>query len=155
MKFSLSFLFFLVFSSFFSQLKVKNKAPLSTHSMRSTQQTEYSLEQLKQKNGLLVIFSCNSCPFVVGSDDFPGWEQQYDSLFTLASQNTIGMVLINSNEGKREGADSYEEMVKHGQAMKYQMPYLMDTKSVLADAFGARTTPHVYLFDETLTLIYS
>ncbi len=155
MKFSLSLLFFLVFSSFFSQLKVKNKAPLSTLSMRSTQQTEYSLEQLKQKNGLLVIFSCNSCPFVVGSDDFPGWEQQYDSLFTLASQNAIGMVLINSNEGKREGADSYEEMVKHGQAMKYQMPYLMDTKSVLADAFGARTTPHVYLFDETLTLIYT
>ncbi|MFM7566527.1 MAG: redoxin family protein [Flavobacteriales bacterium] len=155
MKFFFSLLFFFVFSPFFSQLKVKNKAPLSTLSMRSTQQADYRLEQLIQKNGLLVIFSCNSCPFVVGSDDFPGWEKQYDTLYALAQQNQIGMVLLNSNEGKREGADSFEEMMRHAASMNYRMPYLVDVNSVIADAFGAKTTPHVYLFDETLTLIYT
>jgi hypothetical protein len=62
---------------------------------------------------------------------------------------------VNSNEGKRAQADSYEEMIKHAKEQNYTMPYVVDEKAALADAFGARTTPHVYFFDQTFKLIYT
>ena len=64
------------------------------------------------------------------------------------------MALINSNEAKREGDDSMSEMKKHAKDQKYLSPYLVDEKSALADAFGARTTPHVFLFDNNMKLVY-
>lgn len=138
-----------------AQLRINDKAPMQNVEMKSVNGTLYSLSSLKKDNGLIVIFSCNSCPFVVGSDDFPGWEMQYDSLNNEALANNIGFVLVNSNEGKRAQADSYEEMIKHAKEENYTMPYVVDEKAALADAFGARTTPHVYFFDQSLTLLYT
>lgn len=138
-----------------AQLQINDKAPLQNRDMKSVNGTTYNLTGLKKDNGLIVIFSCNSCPFVVGSDDFPGWEKQYDSLYNAASDNKIGFVLVNSNEGKRAQADSYEEMIKHAKEQNYTMPYVVDEQSELANAFGAKTTPHVYFFDQTFKLIYT
>ena len=64
------------------------------------------------------------------------------------------MVLINSNEGKRADEDSFEAMQKHAKEMGYTMSYLLDKNSVLANAFGANRTPHVYLLDKDLKLVY-
>ena len=64
------------------------------------------------------------------------------------------MVLINSNEAKRDNHDSMEAMQSHSKEQGYSMPYLMDSKHALADAFGALKTPHVYLLDQDMTLIY-
>ena len=58
-----------------------------------------------KENGVIVVFSCNTCPFVVGSSYFPGWENQYNALHSLAQNNDLGFVLINSNEAKRDGVD--------------------------------------------------
>lgn len=138
-----------------AQLRIKDKAPMQQIEMKSVNGSMYTLNSLKKDKGLVVIFSCNSCPFVVGSDDFPGWEKQYDSLYNEALINNIGFVLVNSNEGKRTQADSYEEMIKHAKEQNYTMPYVVDEQSVLANAFGAKTTPHVYFFDQTLSLIYT
>ena len=138
-----------------AQLQSNDKAPLQNRDMKSVNGTTYNLTGLKKDNGLIVIFSCNSCPFVVGSDDFPGWEKQYDSLYNAASENNIGFVLVNSNEGKRAQADSYEEMIKHAKEQNYTMPYVVDDQAELANAFGAKTTPHVYFFDQTFKLIYT
>jgi thioredoxin-related protein len=147
---------FIVFSlSAWAQLRVKDKAPMQQIDMKSVNGSMYNLNNLKKEKGLVVVFSCNSCPFVVGSDDFPGWEKQYDSLYNEALANDIGFVLVNSNEGKRNQADSYEEMVKHAKEQNYTMTYLVDEQAALANAFGAKTTPHVYFFDQTLTLIYT
>jgi hypothetical protein len=63
-------------------------------------------------------------------------------------------VLVNSNEGKRKGADSMEEMKKHAADKNYNSFYAIDENSVLANAFGAKTTPHVYLFDKDMKLVY-
>ncbi|MBM3164527.1 MAG: redoxin family protein [Bacteroidetes bacterium] len=149
------YVFWLSFFTCFSQLKIKDKAPLQNQSLRCIDETTLSLFDGKKKNGIVVIFTCNSCPFVVGSDDFPGWEQQYDSLYLAAQANEIGFILVNSNEGKRNQADSFEEMKKRALEHNYKMPYLLDNQSQLADAYGAKTTPHVYFFDEDLTLIYT
>jgi hypothetical protein len=135
-------------------LKKGEKAPLASQEMRNIDNTILTLEKLKKDNGLLVVFSCNTCPFVVGSSDFPGWEKQYNDLNTLASDAKIGMVLINSNEAKRDDEDSFEAMRIQAKKQQYSMPYLVDNNSILADAFGAKTTPHVYLFDSNLKLVY-
>jgi hypothetical protein len=65
------------------------------------------------------------------------------------------MVLINSNEAKRKGDDSLEKMKKHASDKGYKMKYVVDKNHVLADAFGAKTTPHIFLFDKDLKLIYT
>lgn len=136
-------------------LKIGKKAPLSSMKMVSTNGDSLTLDSLKLQKGLLVVFSCNTCPFVVGTEDFAGWEKQYNDLNALAMKSNVGMVLINSNEAKREGDDSMLKMKERAKLMKYSMPYLLDKESKLADAFGAKTTPHVFLFDQELKLIFA
>ena len=106
------------------------------------------LRQEMKMNGLLVVFSCNTCPFVLQ------WENRYNELYELCAENEIGMVLINSNEAKRTGDDSLEKMKEKANAEGYKMPYLMDEGHLVADAFGARTTPHVFMFDKNAMLAY-
>jgi hypothetical protein len=118
-------------------------------------QGKMAIKDYKKEKGLVVVFSCNTCPFVVGTPDFPGWERQYNDLFDKASKMNIGFVLVNSNEGKRAKDDSSEEMKKHADEKGYNMPYLLDVNSAFANSLEAKTTPHVYLFNEDLKLVYS
>jgi peroxiredoxin len=136
------------------QFEIGKVAPMTTVEMPNIDNSMQTLEKLKMKNGLLVVFSCNTCPFVVGSSDFAGWEKQYNEIHTLSQKAEIGMVLINSNEGKRVDEDSFEAMQKHAKELGYSMPYLLDKNAALADAFGANRTPHVYLLDKDLKLVY-
>ncbi|MEJ6776384.1 MAG: redoxin family protein [Crocinitomicaceae bacterium] len=138
----------------YNGLNLGDRMPMSNLNMMGVSETGYSLESLKKRKGLIVVFSCNTCPFVVGNDNFEGWEKQYDNLNKLASKKEIGFVLVNSNEGKRDGNDSFEEMIKHAKKARYEMPYVVDEKSKLADAFGAKTTPHVFVFDKNDALVY-
>lgn len=153
--------FFFICSSFVSSnkgnkgLKVGKKAPMSDVKLQDIDNSMKSLNELKLDNGLLVVFSCNTCPFVVGNDHFAGWEVQYNELNALALDKKVGMVLINSNEAKRVNEDSFEAMKLHATQKGYTMPYLVDTDSKMADAFGAKTTPHVYLFDKNMKLVYT
>lgn len=135
-------------------LKIGDKAPLAKEKLKSVQNKELSLSDLNGKNGLVVVFSCNSCPFVVGSDSFEGWEVQYNDLHAFAKEKNFEMVLINSNEAKRSADDSFDEMIKRANQKGYTMNYLLDVNSKFANAFGAKTTPHVFVFDKDLSLQY-
>jgi hypothetical protein len=137
-----------------AQMKIGDKALMLDDQLQSTKGETTSLSDSKKENGLLVIFSCNTCPFVVGTEDFPGWERQYNALFDLADSLNIGMILVNSNEGKRQGADSYDEMLKHAEEQQYKMSYLVDVNSNMANIFGAKTTPHVFLLNANMELVY-
>jgi thioredoxin-related protein len=136
-------------------LAIGASAPKTDLKMKSISGKELSLNQIKKDNGLLVVFSCNTCPFVVGGEGSEGWEGRYDELRKYAESNNIGMVLVNSNEAKREKGDDLESMKtrakEHGFA---QCNYVLDVNSELANAFYARTTPHVYLFDKNMKLAY-
>ncbi|HLP55303.1 MAG TPA: thioredoxin family protein [Fluviicola sp.] len=135
-------------------LKIGDKLPMADTEMKATDGSAYSLSKVMGKKGLVVVFSCNTCPFVVGSESFAGWEVQYNSLATLAKESNIGFVLVNSNAAKRTGDDSMEAMITRASDKAYTMPYLVDENAALADAFGAKTTPHVYFFNENNELIY-
>ena len=135
-------------------VKVGKKAPMMDVSLENVDGTNYSLNDLMGENGLFVVFSCNTCPFVVGNDNFEGWERQYNDLHASAEKAKIGFVLVNSNEAKRNGADSKDEMVKHSEAAEYTMNYLVDRNSELADAFGAKTTPHFYAINSKGKVVF-
>jgi len=135
-------------------LKIGGELPLSSEKMTSTDGELYSLNELTGENGVILVFSCNTCPFVIGRENFEGWEKQYNTLSDLATTKGIGFVLINSNEAKRNGADSMGKMKQHATDVNYSMPYLLDANNRLADACGAKTTPHVFMFDATDKLVY-
>lgn len=153
---AIAFLSLISFSTIkdIESITIGSKAPLSNTKMKDVSEKSFSLEELKKEKGLLVIFSCNTCPFVVGNNNMEGWEGRYNQLFTIAEKNNIGMVLINSNEAKRNDADSFSRMKERSKKMDYKANYLVDKNSKLADAFGASTTPHVFLFDADLKLVY-
>lgn len=123
-------------------------APLQDYPMQGIDGRSHHLASLAGERGLLLIFSCNTCPFVLA------WEDQYPKLATMARKANLGMALVNSNEAKRSGDDSAEAMRKHAEEAGYDVPYLIDKDHKLADAFGAKTTPHVYLFDSDMKLVY-
>lgn len=106
------------------------------------------LSDYKGNNGILVVFSCNTCPFVVS------WEDRYNELASASTDAGVSMVLLNSNEAFRSEEDSPLNMRNHASDLTYSMPYLIDKDHKVADALGAKTTPHVFLFDKDLKLVY-
>jgi peroxiredoxin len=129
-------------------LTLGSEMPMQDAEMLNINGEILSLAKIKGKKGTLVIFSCNTCPFVTQ------WENRYNEVAELAAKNGIGTVLINSNEAKRLGDDSFEAMKAHTAEIGYTMPYLVDENSALANAFGAKTTPHVFLFNGDNALVY-
>lgn len=134
--------------------EIGEMAPKTTLKMEGVDGAKKSLVDFKKENGLVVVFSCNTCPFVVGSDSFSGWERYYNEYAEMASQKGMGFVLVNSNEAKRDKDDSMKAMKLRAEEKEYKMPYVLDKNSELADAFGAKTTPHVFLLDKDMKLVY-
>lgn len=134
-----------------NDIHIGDKAPKTDVAMKNaTLGGELTLEQAKMENGLLVMFSCNTCPFVIA------WEDRYTQIADLCKSQKIGFVLLNSNEAKRDGADALDKMKAHAQEKGYDMVnYLVDENHVVADAFGATRTPEVFLFNGDLELAYT
>ena len=130
------------------ELDLGSILPLGDIKMADISGQDISLNDAKGENGLLVIFSCNTCPWVIA------WEDRYVELADTYKDKGVGIVAINSNETKFENVDSMEEMQEHAQENGYNFYYTMDKKSNLAGAFGATRTPHIYLFDKKDKLVY-
>ncbi|MDX8339161.1 redoxin domain-containing protein [Draconibacterium sp. IB214405] len=130
------------------QLAIGDKAVHTDVKMKDVSGAELSLSDAKLENGLLVMFSCNTCPFVVA------WEDRFNEVKEWADENEVGMIVLNSNYQKRDGADSFEEMQKKAEAEDYKFNYVVDKESKIANAFGGQTTPHVFLFDGDMKLAY-
>lgn len=136
-------------------IEIGDRVPFQTYQMRNVDGSTLSIEDVAKENGVLVIFTCNTCPFVVGRKKTEGWEGRYNSIITLADSLGIGSILVNSNSAKRDGDDNVSAMKNRARDMEYAAPYVVDEESKLANGFGAKTTPHVFLFDGELDLIYT
>lgn len=110
--------------------------------------TAARLADLRGARGLLVIFSSNTCPYVLD------WLDRYPTLAAWGQEHDIGIVVVNSNERKRAGDDSPEAMAELARERFPEIPYLVDEDSRLADLLGATRTPEAYLFDGELELVY-
>ena len=130
-------------------LEIGSKMPASEVIMKDVNGKEISLEKVKKDKGLLVMFSCNTCPYVVKS------QARTKEIIGYAAKSNIGIVIINSNEAQREEADSYEAMRQYATEHGYDdVPYVLDEGSQVADKFGATRTPEVFLFNPEGELMY-
>ena len=130
------------------ELEIGSTMPLKDLELADISGKNITLATAKGDAGTLVIFSCNTCPWVIR------WEDRYVSLANTYAQKGIGMVVVNSNAARFGGEDSLEEMVEHAKNNGYNFPYAQDPESELASAFGATKTPHIYLFDGDDKLVY-
>ena len=136
-------------------LEIGDLAPSASYSMMNIDGSQVSINDVNGEHGALLIFTCNSCPFVVGrGETTEGWEGRYNGIIELAAEKGFGTLLVNSNAAKRDDSDSFMKMKSHAMEMGYLAPYVLDEESKLANNFGARTTPHVFLFNADLELIY-
>jgi len=124
------------------ELAIGSAIPKADYKMMDVSGKEVSLADVKGENGLLVIFSCNTCPYVKLS------EARILEVAALAKKNKIGVIAVNSNEAQRKDEDSFDEMKKYAESHGYDFSYVVDKNSQLANAFGATHTPHVFLFDK-------
>lgn len=136
-------------------LAIGSTMPQQNHVLQSIEGNPVETKELMGEKGVIIIFSCNTCPFVVGGEKFAGWEKDYNRLYEMATKLGFNLVLINSNESKRDKGDSLDDMKMHAAKMSYKMKYLLDKNHVLADAFGAKTTPHVFFFNKDFKLVYT
>ena len=124
----------------FDELAINAQLPQSDYKMKDVSGKQVSLSDAKTDKGLLVIFSCNTCPYVKLS------ETRIKEYSDFCIANGIGCILVNSNEAQRNEDDSFDEMVKYYSAQKLKCFYTVDEKSQLANSFGAGRTPQCFLF---------
>ena len=144
---------FLVSVLFFNvqakELSIGNEILGVDYILKNIDGNDTSLDELKKSNGILVVFSCNTCPWVIR------WQDRYNILSAFSRKNDIGFVAVNSNARLHESVDSMDEMIYHATTNEYGFPYVLDKDAKLAKAFGAMKTPHVYLFNSDNKLVYT
>ena len=137
-----------VFADVPKELEIGSKAPKAELKMIDISGKAISLNDVKGRNGLLVVFTCNTCPYVLA------WEERINLLADKCKDMGVGIIGVNSNEAQRETVDSYEAMKKHATEKSFGYSYVVDRNSEMADAFGANRTPQIFLFDKNMTLVY-
>ena len=131
-----------------AELGIGSQMPNTDYLLNDISGNQITLNEIKGENGTLIIFSCNTCPWVIR------WEDRYVEIANSYLKKGIGMIAINSNVARFNGDDSLYKMKKHAKEKKYNFPYAQDPKAKLAYAFGATKTPHVYLFNDKDNLVY-
>jgi thioredoxin-related protein len=122
--------------------------PAAGASLPATDGKQYKLADQITGKGLIVMFSCNTCPYVIKA------QERTREVIDLAKEHGLGIVIVNSNVAQRDDADSHEAMAAYGAAQHPDAPYLIDD-GPLVSAFGATRTPEVFLFDgKSQKLVY-
>ncbi len=130
------------------RLQLGSTTPLSEVKMKSVSGDNRSISDVKGEKGTLVIFSCNSCPWVVA------WEDRITEIGNAYEKKGFGVIVINSNDPQSVSGDGLDEMTKRSKKLGFTFPYVVDATSDVARAFGATRTPEVFLFDNGGVLVY-
>lgn len=128
-------------------LQLGEQAP--EFSLPATDGKTYSLQDFAGAPVLVVFFTCNHCPYVVGSD-----EVTRQTALKYKEQG-VAFVGINANSEKTKPDDSFDHMVQRMEEQLFPWTYLRDKDQTVAKAYGALRTPHFYVFDGERKLVYS
>lgn len=128
-------------------LQIGEEAP--PFSLIDTEGETYSLNDFDDYDTLVIFFTCNHCPYVIGSDEVT--RETVEKYIT----RDVAFVGINSNSEKTYPEDSYENMVKRMEEHHFPWLYLHDPKQKVAKAYGALRTPHFFVFNKDRELIYT
>jgi len=127
-------------------LKIGEKAP--SFELSATDGKTYKLSDFSEET-LVVFFTCNHCPYVVGSDEVTRKTvEKYEG-------KGVKFVGINSNSVNTNPTDSFKHMVQRMEEHKFPWIYLRDESQEVALAYGAMRTPHFYVFDAERQLVYT
>ena len=129
-----------------TMLDLGTEAP--TFTLDDPQGTSFDLSAQQIDTGLLVIFMCNHCPYVIHIR-----EKLVQRIREYQDQG-ITVVAINSNDYATHPDDSPEHMARESKEFGYTFPYLVDEKQQVAQAYEAACTPDIYLFDGDRKLVY-
>ena len=140
----------LVFGSFklADVLPIGSEMPKADLKMKDVSGKEVSMKDALKEKGVLVMFSCNTCPYVVKN------QERTISISEYALKMNVGVIVLNSNEALRNDDDSYNDMKAYAKEQHYRWNYVVDSNHEVADAFGANRTPECFLFDKNLKLVY-
>lgn len=108
----------------------------------------YQWDQLRGKQGTLVMFICNHCPYVI---------HLKPALAELAKEyqaKGFGVVAINSNDYASYPDDAPKHMLEDAEAFGYSFPYLVDETQEVAQSYKAACTPDFFVFDKQDALVY-
>lgn len=111
-------------------------------SMKNVDGNLYSLANLADQKGAIVVFTCNHCPYA------KLYEQRIMDLNTKYAPLGYPVIAINSNDPAQEPEDSFEEMVKRSHQKGYEFPYLHDANQDVYPVFGATRTPHSFVISK-------
>lgn len=109
---------------------------------------KYSSKDWGDNEALIVIFSCNHCPYV------QAYEERIKQIDKKYGEKNVKLFAINSNDPSKYEDDSFEGMVKRAHERNFKFPYLRDEDQTIARSYGATHTPEVFLFDKERKLIY-
>lgn len=128
-------------------LELGDKAP--NFELPATDGKTYKLSDFDDVETLVVFFTCNHCPYVIGSDEV-----------TRATANKfadkgVKFVAISSNETVNHPTDSFDHMVARMEEHKFPWVYMFDESQSVAWDYGALRTPHFYVFDKNRKLVYT
>ena len=129
-------------------IQIGSTMPKADLKMQDISGKEVAMKDAKKENGVLVMFSCNTCPYVVKN------QERTLAISKFATENKVGVIILNSNEALRADDDSYAAMQTYAKEQGYKWNYVVDKNNEVADAFGANRTPECFLFDKNLKLVY-
>jgi peroxiredoxin len=100
---------------------------------------EVSLSDYADQEGVIVVFTCNPCPFA------KAYEQRVIKLHNTYASMGYPVVAINPNDPEVSPDDAFSKMVERSREKEYPFPYLQDETQEIYKAYGATRTPHIYL----------
>ena len=128
-------------------LEIGEQAPDFT--LPATDGNTYSLSDFEDADALVIFFTCNHCPYVLGSDEVT--RRTAESY----ADRGVKFVAINANSAQTHPDDDFAHMVTRMAEQQFPWPYLYDQSQEVALAYGALRTPHFYVFDRARTLVYT
>jgi len=128
-------------------LQIGGQAP--DFHLKATDGKQYSLNNFSDTRILVVFFTCNHCPYVLGSDELTR------KTVEQFKPHGVSFVAINSNSPNTYEEDSYENMILRMNENHFPWIYLHDETQEVALAYGALKTPHFFVFNEERRLVYT
>ena len=109
----------------------------------------YNLSDFDDYPYLIIFFTCNHCPYVLGSDEITR-----ETALKYATRG-VRFVAINSNSANTYPEDDFNHMVQRMKEKKFPWIYLYDESQEIALTYGALRTPHFYVFNQNRELVYT
>jgi peroxiredoxin len=129
------------------ELRYGDSAP--AFSLPDAWEREHSLRNAAGKEGTVVVFACNHCPFVIHL------AKELGVLSKEAATLGVNTVVINSNDLENHPQDGPEPMKDFAKEYGWDFPYLIDRTQMAAKSYGAACTPDFFLFDAEGKMVYA